>query len=398
MALRAEGRIVFAFRDCSAGMDVVHRVIRSAGAYRRCRELHGCVADGPRCVANYGRMMRTYGIEREFIPCWSVVLRLWTRPQATWIQYCCLHLVRWACVLLEATPKLGLAHGWRPGYGGLDSCGTILLALRSGARRSGTVVRSVCHSFARASGPACTGEPGDRSRDGTRSEAAFCAVSMDSAGVVGMVSVRHSIQHATGHRQASKLALHARNGCTRWMEDVSWLGSPESLRPAVHGQREESPACRRVVSGSADRSRGEFKKWSARKGRQKAAREERFRVPADSVVAIDVNEIDGELHEEGMNGFAGNDPEASAGFEAHSAEKAPVALRPAVCDFERSRERCAAGAIQDLHWVFLGERSRMDARASRIRRPASDLLRGCGAEEVVAEEEDAEPNWHWPLR
>jgi hypothetical protein len=41
----------------------------------------------PGAWANYGRMMRTYGIEREFIPCWSVVLRLWTRPQATWIQY-----------------------------------------------------------------------------------------------------------------------------------------------------------------------------------------------------------------------------------------------------------------------------------------------------------------------
>ena len=32
-------------------------------------------------------MMRTYGIEREFIPCWSVVLRLWVRPQAMALQY-----------------------------------------------------------------------------------------------------------------------------------------------------------------------------------------------------------------------------------------------------------------------------------------------------------------------
>jgi uncharacterized membrane protein (DUF106 family) len=36
---------------------------------------------------DYAHMMRTYGIEREFIPCWSVVLRLWTRPEAMWIQY-----------------------------------------------------------------------------------------------------------------------------------------------------------------------------------------------------------------------------------------------------------------------------------------------------------------------
>jgi hypothetical protein len=37
--------------------------------------------------ADYARMMRTYGIEYEFIPCWSVVLRLWTRPEAIWLQY-----------------------------------------------------------------------------------------------------------------------------------------------------------------------------------------------------------------------------------------------------------------------------------------------------------------------
>jgi hypothetical protein len=36
---------------------------------------------------DYSRMMRTYGIENEFIPCWSVVLRLWTSPQSIWIQY-----------------------------------------------------------------------------------------------------------------------------------------------------------------------------------------------------------------------------------------------------------------------------------------------------------------------
>jgi hypothetical protein len=32
-------------------------------------------------------MMRTYGIEKEFIPCWSVVLRLWVSPQTTILQY-----------------------------------------------------------------------------------------------------------------------------------------------------------------------------------------------------------------------------------------------------------------------------------------------------------------------
>lgn len=41
----------------------------------------------PTAWTDYLHMMRTYGIENEFIPCWSVVLRLWVRPQATALQY-----------------------------------------------------------------------------------------------------------------------------------------------------------------------------------------------------------------------------------------------------------------------------------------------------------------------
>ena len=41
----------------------------------------------PTAWADYAHMMRSYGIEREFIPCWSVVLRLWVRPQAMGLQY-----------------------------------------------------------------------------------------------------------------------------------------------------------------------------------------------------------------------------------------------------------------------------------------------------------------------
>jgi len=41
----------------------------------------------PTAWADYSHMMRTYGIEREFIPCWSVVLRLWVRPETTLLQY-----------------------------------------------------------------------------------------------------------------------------------------------------------------------------------------------------------------------------------------------------------------------------------------------------------------------
>lgn len=41
----------------------------------------------PTAWADYAHMMQTYGIEKEFIPCWSVVLRLWVRPEAMWLQY-----------------------------------------------------------------------------------------------------------------------------------------------------------------------------------------------------------------------------------------------------------------------------------------------------------------------
>jgi len=41
----------------------------------------------PTAWTDYLHMMRTYGIENEFIPCWSVVLRLWVRPQTIGLQY-----------------------------------------------------------------------------------------------------------------------------------------------------------------------------------------------------------------------------------------------------------------------------------------------------------------------
>ena len=41
----------------------------------------------PAAWREYAEMMRTVGIEKEFIPCLSVVLRLWTRPQLLWLQF-----------------------------------------------------------------------------------------------------------------------------------------------------------------------------------------------------------------------------------------------------------------------------------------------------------------------
>lgn len=50
----------------------------------------GCMATAlidPAAWIEYARMMRACGIEREFIPCLSIALRLWVSPQSTWLQY-----------------------------------------------------------------------------------------------------------------------------------------------------------------------------------------------------------------------------------------------------------------------------------------------------------------------
>lgn len=41
----------------------------------------------PIAWTQYAQMMRVSGIEKEFIPCLSIVLRLWTSPRSMWIQY-----------------------------------------------------------------------------------------------------------------------------------------------------------------------------------------------------------------------------------------------------------------------------------------------------------------------
>jgi hypothetical protein len=44
-------------------------------------------ATDPTAWVDYAQMMRTSGIEKEFIPCFSIVLRLWLSPQTMWLQY-----------------------------------------------------------------------------------------------------------------------------------------------------------------------------------------------------------------------------------------------------------------------------------------------------------------------
>jgi hypothetical protein len=41
----------------------------------------------PFAWSQYAQMMRTSGMEHEFIPCLSIVLRLWISPNSLWIQY-----------------------------------------------------------------------------------------------------------------------------------------------------------------------------------------------------------------------------------------------------------------------------------------------------------------------
>ena len=41
----------------------------------------------PMAWTQYAEMMRASGIEKEFIPCLSIVLRFWISPQALWLQY-----------------------------------------------------------------------------------------------------------------------------------------------------------------------------------------------------------------------------------------------------------------------------------------------------------------------
>ncbi len=63
-----------------------YKILLGAGAALAASSAVSWIID-PTAWADYAHMMRTYGIEKEFIPCWSVVLRLWVSPQATWLQY-----------------------------------------------------------------------------------------------------------------------------------------------------------------------------------------------------------------------------------------------------------------------------------------------------------------------
>jgi hypothetical protein len=95
-----------------------YRILLGAAAALAASSAASWIID-PTAWADYSHMMRTYGIEKEFIPCWSVVLRLWTSPQAIWIQY--------------LLPVLGcgwaLAYFWkrRESWDWTRDCGVLML-------------------------------------------------------------------------------------------------------------------------------------------------------------------------------------------------------------------------------------------------------------------------------
>ena len=70
--------------------------------------------------------------------------------------------------------------------------------------------------------------------------------------------------------------------------------------------------------------------------------------------AIDVHEVDGEFHEEGMDGATGHNPESSSGGEAGTPEQALVASGGGIGDFQTGHEFGAASEVLDPQAVWLG--------------------------------------------
>jgi hypothetical protein len=63
-----------------------YRILAGLGVALAVSSLIASILD-PGVWVQYGQMMRTAGIEREFIPCLGVVLRLAVRKQAMWLEY-----------------------------------------------------------------------------------------------------------------------------------------------------------------------------------------------------------------------------------------------------------------------------------------------------------------------
>ena len=77
----------------------------------------------------------------------------------------------------------------------------------------------------------------------------------------------------------------------------------------------------------------------------------------NAVLAIEINEVDGEAHAEGVHGFAGNDPQALAGREPLAAQEPLVAAQSAIGDFKRISEQCLPREVRDSQTFDRGFRA-----------------------------------------
>jgi len=71
-------------------------------------------------------------------------------------------------------------------------------------------------------------------------------------------------------------------------------------------------------------------------------------VPAellDSVLAVKIDEVDGEFHAKGVNGLTGEDPQALSGSEATAPQQALVALGTAVGELHACGKHRVAGEV-----------------------------------------------------
>ena len=87
----------------------------------------------------------------------------------------------------------------------------------------------------------------------------------------------------------------------------------------------------------------------------------------DSVPAIQIDQVNGELHEEGVYGFTGEDPQAFSGSQPRAPQQALATPGTAVGHFQAGGKHSMAGEICDLQAGLRGWRA---ALSETIPRPA----------------------------
>jgi len=116
---------------------------------------------------------------------------------------------------------------------------------------------------------------------------------------------------------------------------------------AVTGQRSRrefeqvSGLCLRVADGSRDKLEHRVREET---GRQAPRRHFAAQLP-DSILAVQIDEVDRELHEEGVHGFTGEDPQTLTGREPRAPQQALTAPGAAVGDFQAGGKHRVASEV-----------------------------------------------------